>query len=55
MPVHIPVLKQSVLPHREAVVRVVDKDYLHHRVAVRKEGLVAIAEVQAPYLQIDRG
>ena len=53
--VDIPVFEQPVLPHREAVVCVVNKRDLHHRVPVRKQRLVTVAKVEAPDLIVLAG
>mmetsp|Transcript_2579 Transcript_2579/g.4219 ORF Transcript_2579/g.4219 Transcript_2579/m.4219 type:complete len:254 (+) Transcript_2579:222-983(+) len=48
----IPVLEQTILTRREQVVSLWHKLHLGHRVRVGKEGLVAVAKVHPPDLEI---
>jgi hypothetical protein len=50
--VAVPVLEQLVFADRPEVVRVFFESDLHHALVVREKGLVTVAEVQSPDLDV---
>ena len=48
----IPVLEQAILPNTPEVVRAALESNLHHTPVVREQRLMAVAEVETPYLDV---